>query len=132
MSPLGPILLFSLCVFLSAGFAGAESAITAIDDLKLQAIVEEDGDLPIYKRFKTQRTRFVATLLVGNNIVNIGSAAIATSLFIQLLGDSLGPLVATASTTLLVLIFGEILPKTVAISNPLPVFKSVVRPVNWL
>ncbi|MEO1131742.1 MAG: CBS domain-containing protein, partial [Cyanobacteria bacterium J06639_1] len=38
----------------------------------------------------------------------------------------------TASTTLLVLIFGEILPKTVAISNPLPVFKSVVRPVNWL
>ncbi|MEO0852949.1 MAG: CNNM domain-containing protein, partial [Cyanobacteria bacterium J06648_11] len=64
--------------------------------------------------------------------VNIGSAAIATSLFIQLLGDSLGPLVATASTTLLVLIFGEILPKTVAISNPLPVFKSVVRPVNWL
>ncbi|MEO0801767.1 MAG: hemolysin family protein [Cyanobacteria bacterium J06642_2] len=132
MSELGPLLLFCLFVLLSAGFAGAESAITATDALKLQALIEEEGEVPIYRLFQTQRTRFIAALLVGNNIVNIGSAAIATSLFIHLLGDRLGPLAATAFTTVLVLTFGEILPKTVAISNPLPIFKAIVRPVHWL
>ncbi|MEM9512673.1 MAG: DUF21 domain-containing protein, partial [Cyanobacteria bacterium P01_E01_bin.48] len=92
MSELGPLLLFCLFVLLSAGFAGAESAITATDALKLQALIEEEGEVPIYRLFQTQRTRFIAALLVGNNIVNIGSAAIATSLFIHLLGDRLGPL----------------------------------------
>lgn len=132
MSELGPLLLFCLCVLLSAGFAGAESAITATDALKLQSLIEEEGELPIYRLAQTQRTRFIAALLVGNNIVNIGSAAIATSLFIHVLGDSLGPLAATAFTTVLVLVFGEILPKTVAVSNPLPIFKAIVRPVHWL
>ncbi|WP_017326765.1 hemolysin family protein [Synechococcus sp. PCC 7336] len=126
------ILFFLLCIVASAGFSGAESAIVGIDNLKLQALIEAEGDQRIYRLVQTQRTRFITTLLVGNNLVNIAAAAIATSLGIQLLGDSLGPLVATAVTTISVLIFSEILPKSLAVSNPLPAFKAVVVPVYWL
>ena len=126
------ILLFLSCIVLSAGFSGAESAIIGIDNLKLQALIEAEGDKRIYRLVLEQRTRFITTLLLGNNVVNIAAAAIATSMGIRLLGASTGPLVATAVTTVSVLIFSEILPKSLAVSNPLPAFKLAVYPVFWL
>ncbi|MEM9566904.1 MAG: hemolysin family protein [Cyanobacteria bacterium P01_E01_bin.34] len=126
------ILLFLLCIVLSAGFSGSESAIIGIDNLKLRALIEAEGSKRIYRLVLEQRTRFITTLLLGNNVVNIAAAAIATSLGIQWLGDNSGPIAATAVTTITVLIFSEILPKSLAVSNPLPAFKLVVYPVYWL
>ncbi|MEM8716517.1 MAG: hemolysin family protein [Cyanobacteria bacterium P01_A01_bin.3] len=126
------ILLFLLCIVLSAGFSGSESAIIGIDNLKLRALIEAEGSKRIYRLVLEQRTRFITTLLLGNNVVNIAAAAIATSLGIHWLGDSTGPVAATAVTTITVLIFSEILPKSLAVSNPLPAFKLAVYPVYWL
>lgn len=53
----------------------------------------------------------LSTILIGNNIVNIASASLATVLFVDLLGDEAGPSVSTIVTTIVVLIFGEISPK---------------------
>ena len=126
------ILLFLACIVLSAGFSGSESAIIGIDNLKLQALIESEGDRRIYRLVLEQRTRFITTLLLGNNVVNIAAAAIATSLGIVWFGDSAGPFIATIVTTVSVLIFSEILPKSLAVSNPLPAFKLAVYPVYWL
>ena len=58
----------------------------------------------------------LTTILVGNNIVNIGTSSLATLLCVNLFGDR-GPVIATAATTIIVLIFGEITPKTIAKGN---------------
>ncbi|NJK72485.1 MAG: DUF21 domain-containing protein, partial [Synechococcaceae cyanobacterium SM2_3_60] len=127
------VLLLVLFLALSAVFSGAESAITALDNLKLQALIDESpSDAALYRLVQTQRTRFVTTLLVGNNLVNIGSAALATGLSIQLIGDTFGPIVATFLTTVIVLIFSEILPKSYAMSHSVVVFRQVVPPVYIL
>jgi Mg2+/Co2+ transporter CorB len=117
---------------LSACFSGSETAITALDNFKLRALIKEQGDPQgIFRLVLEQRTRFITTLLVGNNLINNFSAVLTSNLFALWLGNA-GLGVATALITFLVLIFGEITPKSLAINNVLPFFKAVVRPIYWL
>ncbi|NJK38721.1 MAG: HlyC/CorC family transporter [Oscillatoriales cyanobacterium RM2_1_1] len=117
---------------LSAAFSGSETAITALDNLKLRVLIQEQGDpAGMYKLVLHQRTRFITTLLVGNNLVNNFSAILTSNLFAIWLGGA-GIGLATAVITLLLLIFGEITPKSLAISNVLATFKLVVKPIYWL
>ncbi len=130
---IGMALVVVILLFVSSIFSGAETAITAMDDLRLQSIIEETGDPNgVCRLVLSQRSRFITTLLLGNNFVNIGMAALTTTIFIQWLGDDLGGLISTIPTTLMVLIVGEVTPKSIAVSNPLAVFKWVVRPIYWL
>jgi len=117
---------------LSACFSGSETAITALDNFKLRALIKEQGDPQgIFRLVLEQRTRFITTLLVGNNLINNFSAVLTSNLFALWLGNA-GLGVATAVITFLVLIFGEITPKSLAINNVLAFFKAVVRPIYWL
>lgn len=121
-----------LMLILSAFFSGSETAITALDNLKLRALIQEQGDPNgRYNLVLEKRARFITTLLVGNNLVNNFSAILTSNLFAIWLGNA-GIGVATAVVTLLVLIFGEISPKSLAINNVLPIFKAVVTPIYWL
>ncbi|NJN85593.1 MAG: HlyC/CorC family transporter [Leptolyngbyaceae cyanobacterium SL_7_1] len=117
---------------LSAFFSGSETAITALDNLKLKALIKERGDPSgIFTLVLEKRARFITTLLIGNNLVNNFSAILTSNLFAVWLGNaSIG--IATAVVTLIVLIFGEITPKSLAINNVMPFFKLAVRPVYWL
>lgn len=124
------ILLFMLV--LSAFFAGSETAITALDNLKLRALIREQGDPNrMFTLVLEKRARFITTLLVGNNLVNNFSAIITSNLFAIWLGNA-GLGIATAVVTFLLLVFGEITPKSLAISNVLPIFKAVIRPIYLL
>ena len=117
---------------LSACFSGSETAITALDNFKLRSLIKEQGDPQgMFRLVLEQRTRFITTLLVGNNLINNFSAVLTSNLFALWLGNA-GLGVATAVITFLVLIFGEITPKSLAINNVLPFFKAVVRPIYWL
>lgn len=119
-------------ISLSAFFSGSETAITSLDDLKLQALIQEQGDPQrIFTLASKNRNRFIITLLVGNNLVNNFSAIITSNLFALWLGNA-GVGIATAIITILLLIFGEITPKSIAINNQLVIFKAVVRPVHGL
>ncbi len=121
-----------LMLILSALFSGSETAITALDNLKLRSLIKEQGDPHrIFTLVLHKRTRFITTLLVGNNLVNNFSAILTSNLFALWLGNA-GLGIATAVVTLLVLIFGEITPKSLAINNVIPIFKVVVRPIYWL
>ncbi len=121
-----------LMLVLSAIFSGSETAITALDNLKLRALIKEQGDPSgMFRLVLEKRSRFITTLLVGNNLVNNFSAILTSNLFAIWLGSA-GLGVATAVVTFLVLIFGEITPKSLAINNVMPVFRVAVRPIYWL
>ncbi|MBC6419975.1 MAG: HlyC/CorC family transporter [Prochloron sp. SP5CPC1] len=119
-------------LFLSAFFAGSETAITAFDNFKLRGLIKNRGDpTGIFQLVLENRTRFITTLLLGNNLVNNFSAILTSNLFAIWLGNA-GLGIATAVVTILVLIFGEITPKSLAILNVRATFMMAVRPIFWL
>ncbi len=122
-----------LMLAMSALFSGSETAITALDNLKLRALIKEQGNPSgIFPLVLENRTRFITTLLIGNNLVNNFSAILTSNLFAIWFGSNESILAATLVVTILVLIFGEITPKSLAINNVMPIFKTVVRPIYWL
>lgn len=133
---LGEVWLDVVCVLvmmlLSAFFAGSETAITALDNFRLRGLIKEQGDPKgIFRLVLENRSRFITTLLLGNNLVNNFAAILTSNLFTIWLGNA-GLGIATAIVTILVLVFGEITPKSLAINNVLPLFKVVVRPIYFL
>ena len=121
-----------LMLALSAFFSGSETAITALDNLKLRALIKEQGDPKrIFALVLHKRSRFITTLLIGNNLINNFSAILTSNLFAIWLGPA-GLGLATAAITFLLLIFGEITPKSLAIQNVIPYFKLAVPPIYGL
>lgn len=108
------LLLFVLILF-SGLFSAIETAYSSASKIRLRAMDTEgaEGVLRILDDFE----KFISTVLVGNNVVNIFSAALATILFTRLYGDN-GAVISTAVMTVAVLLFGEIAPKTIAKMNP--------------
>ena len=108
-----------LCLLvLSAFFSGSETALTAASRAKLKTLADK-GSLGAVSAMKVteDNERMIGAILLGNNVVNILSASLATALLTRVLGDS-GVAFATLGMTILVLIFGEVLPKTLAITFP--------------
>jgi CBS domain containing-hemolysin-like protein len=121
-----------IMLLLSAFFSGSETAITGLDNFKLRALIKEQGDpRKIFTLVLENRAKFITTLLIGNNLVNNLSAILTSNLFALWLGNA-GIGVATAVITFLVLIFGEVTPKSLAITHVMPFFRFAVRPVYWL
>ena len=103
---------------LSAFFSGSETALKASSRGKLKAQADRGSRGAKAAMVVTEdRERMIGALLLGNNIVNILSASLATALLTRVFGDS-GVALATLGMTALVLIFGEVMPKTVAITFP--------------
>ncbi len=109
------ILVFLL--LLSAFFSGSETALTHAKRAKLR-VRQERGDKGAQKAEKLldRPERMLSTILLGNNFVNIAASAMATGLFVAKFGEA-GILYATIAMTVIVLIFAEILPKTIAVAH---------------
>jgi Mg2+/Co2+ transporter CorB len=101
----------------SAFFSGSETSLTATSRARMHEL-ERRGNwrAGIVQQLTSMRERLIGTVLLGNNVVNIAASALATSVLLKIFGDA-GVLYATIGMTLLVLIFGEVLPKTYAIIN---------------
>jgi Mg2+/Co2+ transporter CorB len=111
----GTILLLLL---ISAFFSGSETALTAANRAKLHGMAEKgDAGAKRALALTDDSEKLIGAVLLGNNIVNILSAALATSMFTLLFGAN-GVVAATLVMTFLVLVFAEVLPKTFAITNP--------------
>jgi len=108
--------IFFLLV-LSGIFSGSETALTAASQPRMH-LLQQQGDrrAGIVTRLFLQREKMIGAILLGNNLVNILASALATSLLIDYFGSK-GVLYATGAMTLLVLVFGEVLPKTYAFYN---------------
>ena len=126
LSMVGIILL----VAFSAFFSGSESAFLSISKIQMrQYLLEKRKNATLISKLKSNMDSLLSTILVGNNFVNTYSSALATSLAISLFGDS-GAGIATGIMTILVIIFGEILPKTIATNQSYEVAKIVAIPLN--
>ncbi len=110
--------LIAFCLLLSAFFSSAETAMSAASKARMLAL-EGGGDsrAGIVSRLLDTRERLIGAMLVGNNIVNVGVSAFATSLFVSVVGAE-GVIYATAIMSVLIIVFAEVLPKTVAITRP--------------
>lgn len=111
------VIILVILILLSAFFSASETAFTSANRIRLKNLAEEgskgaDMALKVMERYD----KCLTTILVGNNIVNIATSSLATILCVQLFQDN-GPIIATAATTVIVLIFGEITPKTIAKGN---------------
>ena len=116
------ILLILAIIFLlviSAFFSGSETALTAASRATMYQLEKENNiRAKIVNFLKNKKEKLIGTLLLGNNLVNTLATAIATSFFINVLKDNeKGILYSTVVMTLLILIFGEVLPKTIAINK---------------
>jgi len=110
----GQILVIIIFIIMSAYFSATETAFTSVNRIKIKNMAA-DGNQKAERvlQLSSQYDKLLTTILVGNNIVNIGMTAIATVLFVNLFG-SYGATLATIVITVLVLIFGEITPKNIA------------------
>ena len=126
------VAIIALLLVLSAFFSGSETALTAASRGKLRAMADK-GQRGAKRalRLTDESERLIGAVLLGNNLVNILAAAIATSLFTRLFGDS-GVALATLIMTVLVLIFAEVLPKTYAITNPESAASRVAVPIRLI
>lgn len=126
------ILAIFVLLGISAFFSGSETALTAASRGKLHSMADKGSRGAKRALALTEDTeRLIGAVLLGNNLVNILAAALATSLFTRLFGDS-GVALATLVMTLLVLIFAEVLPKTYAISNSEGAASFVSAPIRVL
>ena len=111
-------LVVVFCLLLSAFFSAGETAFTAASRARM-LVLEKGGDrrARLVNRLLEMRERFIGTVLIGNNIVNIGVSAFATSVLVAIFGDG-GAIYATIIMSILVIVFAEVLPKTLAITSP--------------
>lgn len=120
MDPFSYIVIVILCLVLSAFFSGSETALLRLTKDKVDSDLEKSSNLSIMAAKELIKTpaKLLVTILLGNNVVNILGASCASALGVYYFGEQKGLIISTIGMTLVVLIFSEILPKSVAAKNP--------------
>ena len=137
------LIIILICVMLSAYFSATETSFTSLNRIRMKNMAEKgDKRAELVLKLLENFDKLLSTILVGNNIVNIGLSSLATVLFIKLLGGDSGATVPTIVTTIVVLIFGEVSPKSIAKESPetiakfsapfLHILMIVLTPVTFL
>lgn len=124
----------ALFLLISAFFSASETALTAFSRARMHQLAK-DGSKRAMKvlRLREQKDTMIGSVLIGNNVVNIGASAIATGLAINVLGNDAESLaIATLAMSVLIIIFSEILPKTIAIHHAERVSLIVAGPLSLL
>jgi Mg2+/Co2+ transporter CorB len=124
------VILF--CLVISFFFSASETALTAFSRARMLRL-EKAGNraAALVNRMIEIRERMIGAILTGNNVVNITASALTTSLLLAWFGD-VGVLYATGIMTVVVVVFTEVLPKTIAINAPDRVAVLVARPIFWV
>ena len=139
------ILQIGLLVVLLLGsgfFSASETSLMSLSKIRIR-YMEDEGvkGAKLVGSLIEKSSDLLSSILVGNNIVNIAATSVSTSLFINIFGDG-GVAIATAVMTVLVLVFGEITPKTIAanspekvavvVSKPISIIMKITKPIDWL
>ncbi|WP_040436817.1 MULTISPECIES: hemolysin family protein [Clostridium] len=124
------IVLLVILLLMSGFFSMSETALMALSKIRIRHMVEEGvKGAKLVEKLAEDPSRLLGAILIGNNVVNIGASALATSVAVKAFGEgSVG--VVTIVMTILVLIFGEITPKSIAKQNSESVALKVSKPIN--
>ena len=138
------VIIIVVCLIFSAAFSGSETALLKLDPAEIDDEVSRKGGpaLAAVRELIRSSSRFLVTILLGNNVVNILAASVASAMAVHYLGRDLGLTVSTITLTIIVLIFAEIIPKAVAarsphriaeiVGMPLYLLQILLTPVYWL
>ena len=135
------IVVLIILLFLSAFFSSAETSLTTVNKIKLRTLADEgDKKAQTVLKITDEPSKMLSAILIGNNIVNLSASALTTSIAYNLGGSAVA--IATGILTVLILIFGEITPKTVATINsekmalsyayPIQFIMVVITPINFV
>jgi putative hemolysin len=125
------IIVLIVLLFLSGFFSSAETALFSISRTKARHLAKNNNRAFILiKQMKDDPHRLLSTVLIGNNVVNVGAAALATSIAIHYFTNyAVG--VATGVMTFLILVFGEVMPKSIATRNNVLIARMTIYPIYW-
>ena len=137
------ILILIVLIILSAFFSATETAFSSLNRIRLKSLVNAGNRrAKLTYELAENYDELLSTILVGNNLVNIASTTISTLLFVRALGDSTGPTVSTVVMTIVVLVFGEVSPKSMAKEHAegfamfsAPIIRVLIfllKPINFL
>ncbi len=129
------LIIMAVCLILSAYFSATETAFSSLNKTRLRTMAEKGNKkaklaLELYENYD----KLISTILIGNNIVNICTASLGTVLFVSIYGD-IGATISTVVVTVVVLIFGEVTPKSLAKDSPekFAMFSSIfIKALIWL
>jgi len=130
---IGEIVLLVVLLMGSAFFSASETALMSLSKIRIRHLIEKGvSKAVLLEKLLNQPSRLLGGILIGNNIVNIGAASLATSITYKILPGDMGVAIATGTMTILVLIFGEITPKSFAKMNAEKLSLIVARPIHIL
>ena len=125
------LIAFIICLLFSAFFSSAETAFVSLPKLKVKHLVStQTRGAERLEKILEEPGKFLAAILLGNNLVNVAAAALGTVMAIAAVGAAWGALVATIGVTILVLVFGEVIPKTFASHNADKLALAYARPIR--
>ena len=124
------VIILLVLMIISAFFSASETALMSVSKVKIRHLREEGvRGASVVEKLISEPKKLLSTILVGNNVVNIAATSISTSLLLKLFGAQ-GVAVATAMMTVLILVFGEVTPKTMASNNKERVSLGVAKVLN--
>ena len=137
------LIIILFCIVMSAYFSATETAFSSLNRIRIKNMAEKGNKkAALVLRMSDDFDSLLSTILIGNNIVNILSASLATIVFVDMLGEDLGASISTIVTTIVVLIFGEVSPKSIAKECPeafamfsapfLNILTVILTPANFL
>lgn len=113
------LIIIIISVLLSGYFSATETAFSSLNRIRVKNLAEKGNKrAKLVLKLSEQYDVLISTILIGNNIVNILAASLGTLLFVELLGQDIGATVSTVVMTIVVLIFAEVSPKTIAKESP--------------
>ncbi len=134
------LVILGVCILASGFFSGSETALVSIPRERVEQLAGTDRRARRIEQLLADPDAMLSTLLVANNFVNILGASVATVLFVDLLGEDWGPWVATGALTAVILVVGEITPKSLAtrfpeqyslvVARPIWILSRVIRPIT--
>jgi putative hemolysin len=127
------IALLAICLVLSAFFSGSETAFISLQRFRLEYLISTQvKNASKVARLIEKPEKFLSVVLLGNTLVNAGAAALATAIAAYYLGEKTGIVVATIGLTIILLIFCEATPKTLAAQHAERLSMMLHRPVQWI
>lgn len=132
MMPIQEIIILIVLLLLSGFFSSAETALFTISRAKAMHMAKTGGKMDfLIKKMKEDQHRLLSTILIGNTLVNIGASSLATAVMIKIFSEN-AVSIATGIMTFMILVFGEIMPKSVAAKNNILISRISILPIFWL
>ena len=130
---LSDLVTLLILLMLSGFFSSAETALFSISQTRARHLAKDNIRTHLLiKRMKDDPHKLLTTILIGNNVVNVAASAIATALTIGMFPNRQAVGLTTGVMTFLILVFGEVIPKSFATRNNILIAKLTIYPIHWL